>query len=104
MGDVNKEESGDSRPMGARHGSQSHGFAVRVWLTVCNLQSGCGQTCEILFSLGLPIILDGNIVLTMFKLFRHFSSMLKMAESGQQPNGRYSVLMMVVMFAGLGWC
>ena len=37
MGDVNKQESGDSQPMGARHGDTAANHT--------DLLSGCGQTC-----------------------------------------------------------
>ena len=37
LGDVNKQESGDSRPMGARHGDTAANHT--------DLLSGCGQTC-----------------------------------------------------------
>ena len=40
LGDVNKQESGDSRPIGARHGDTAANYmdlqsVVRVWLTMC---------------------------------------------------------------------
>ena len=37
MGDVNKQESGDSQPMGVRHGSTAANHM--------DLLSGCGRTC-----------------------------------------------------------
>ena len=37
LGDVNKQESGDSRPMGAQHGDTAANHM--------DLQSGCGRTC-----------------------------------------------------------
>ena len=37
LGDVNKQWSGDSRPMGARHGDTAANHT--------DLQSGCGRTC-----------------------------------------------------------
>ena len=37
MGDVNKQESGDSRPMGAWHGDTAANHT--------DLMSGCGRTC-----------------------------------------------------------
>ena len=37
LGDVNKQESGDSRPMGARHSDTAANHT--------NLQSRCGRTC-----------------------------------------------------------
>ena len=37
LGDVNKQESGDSRPIGARHGNTAANHT--------DLQSGCGRTC-----------------------------------------------------------
>ena len=37
LGDVNKQWSGDSRPIGARHGDTAANHT--------DLQSGCGQTC-----------------------------------------------------------
>ena len=37
MGDVNKQGSGDSRPIGARHGNMAANHT--------ELQSGCGRTC-----------------------------------------------------------
>ena len=37
LGDVNKQGSGDSRPMGARHGDTAANHT--------DLQSGCGRTC-----------------------------------------------------------
>ena len=37
LGDVNKQESGDSRPIGAQHGDTAANHT--------DLQSGCGRPC-----------------------------------------------------------
>ena len=55
LGDVNKQESGDSRPMGARHSDMA-----------ANLLSGCGQTC--VFGPGLVELVRSNLG-TSFPLF-----------------------------------
>ena len=48
LGDVNKQGSRDSRPMGARHGDTAANHM--------DLQSRCGRTCAWEFVSGLPII------------------------------------------------
>ena len=84
LGDVNKQWSGDSRPMGARHGDTAANHT--------DLQSGCGRTCV------FAVRVWSNLWELIWLRTSHYSMVL----TGWNDGGSESISYIVVVWLWVG--